>query len=206
MIRRILLHAMALCIALVFVSCDKRRSFPCEITISKSAEASIDSISLYCYETDYHRSREIYMGKVASDTVRLVENSNLKMPRVAYFRLGTDSVCHFFVIEPGKVDLRIDKNLLVMTGGGSNRRLFELRSGIRAIDRSRAMIDSLYVKHAGDSTLTSKMENVYFKKDSVLADSVQTLLVRILKNGDATSIIAKELYSKRLTLKSWKEL
>lgn len=205
-IRRAFLHMLALCLVVVSVSCDKRRCFPCEITISKSADAEMDSVSLYCYESDYHRSREIFTGKVGSDTISIVENSNLKMPRVAYFRLGKDSVCHYFVIEPGKVDVRICKNMLVVTGGGSNRRLFELSNAVRSIDRSRGVIDSLYMKHAADSTLTGKMERRFFKSDSVLADSAQRLLVQFVRNDDAASMIAKELYSKRFARKSWNEM
>ncbi len=194
-----------LLLASVVSSCDKRRVYPCEISISVSKDAPCDSLSVYCYESDYNRTRLLYNG-VVKDSLKLMEYTNTMVPDVAYFCIGSDTVCHYFVLEPGRVDIQLLKDWVLITSGGTNRHLFEFRKKIRSIDKQRELIDSLYRKHAGDSTLTFAQEQRWFKRDSVMSDSLQRLFKAFVNRGDAAAAIVREQYAKRLSLATWKDV
>ena len=190
----------------MLTSCDKPKSFPCEITICRTADATFDSISVYCYESDYMRSREVYLGKLQGDTTRISENCNLKESRVGYFKLDDDSLPHYFVIEPGKLKVDLMKNNIVMQGTGDNRRLFVLRRRGNEILQAKEYVQAEYQKSISDSTLTAADERAWFVRDSILSDSLQKTLVRFVIRRDAAAKIALEQYAPLLRESSWEEI
>lgn len=187
---------------LVGVSCQQKRSHVCEISIDVLQDAK-DSLSVFCYEPDYNRSRIIYTGKIRDGHLLLTDNDNTGVSRVAYFLCGDDSVPHYFILEPGRVDIVVEKERIRIKGVRSNYDLFSFRSVIKRIDDERQRVKDSYLKDMCDSVLTETAEIAAFTRDSVLADSVQHLLVKRIGRGDAVSRIIKEQYSTRLTSASW---
>lgn len=190
----------------MLVSCDKPKSFPCDITICRSTDADYDSISVYCFETDYMKLREVYLGKINVDTTRISENCNLKESRVGLFKLDSDTMPHYFVIEPGKVKVNLSKDKVVIEGSGSNRALFMFRQSIGKILRVKNSIMAEYHKRIADSTLTITEERSCYARDSILSDSLQRCLVRFLSKDDAAAKIALEQYAPLLRESSWREI
>lgn len=190
---------------LVGVSCQQKRSHVCEISIDVSQDAE-DSLSVYCYEPDYNRSRIIFTGKIVDGHLLLSDNNNTGVSRVAYFLCGEDTVAHYFVLEPGRVDIAIEKERIRIQGSRSNYDLFCFRNSIKRIDYERKRIKDSYLKDVRDSVLNEAVEMAAFTRDSVLADSVQHLLVKRIGRGDAVSRIIKEQYSSRLTQASWEKI
>lgn len=189
-----------------FASCDKPKSFPCEITICRTADATFDSISVYCYESDYMRSREVYLGKLQGDTTRISENCNLKESRVGFFKLDNDSTPHYFVIEPGKLKVDLSKKNIIIEGSDDNRRLFALRRRVNDILQAKQHVQAEYLKSISDSTLTAADERAWFVRDSILSDSLQKSLVRFIMRQDAAAKIALEQYAPLLRESSWEEI
>jgi len=187
------------------LSCDRQRSYPCDISITISPESKYDSISIFCYEEDYHKVREMYVGKVCGTTV-IQENNNVDFSRVGYFQLDCDTICHYFILEPGKVDVKILKDWILVTGANSNRNLFELRKKIRGLQLARDVNYAKYLQGVNDSTMTCDYEQMAFSKDSVLANCIQKTLVKFISNGDAAARVVKEQYSKLLTKDSWSKI
>ena len=191
---------------LMLVSCDKPKSFPCDITICRSADAESDSISVYCFETDYMKLREVYLGRLNVDTTRISENCNLKESRVGLFKLGHDTIPHYFVIEPGKVKVILSKDKVVIEGSGGNRSLFLFRQQIGRILSEKNAVMAKYQKSISDSTLTAADERSCYESDSILSDSLQKCLVRFLIKDDAAAKIALEQYAPLLRESSWEEI
>ena len=191
---------------LMLVSCDKPKSFPCDITICRSADAECDSISVYCFETDYMKLREVYLGRLNVDTTRISENCNLKESRVGLFKLGHDTIPHYFVIEPGKVKVILSKDKVVIEGSGGNRSLFLFRQQIGRILGEKNAVMAKYQKSISDSTLSAADERSCYESDSILSDSLQKCLVRFLIKDDAAAKIALEQYAPLLRESSWEEI
>ena len=191
--------------ALIGVSCQKKRSQVCEIAIDVSKDAN-DSISVFCYEPDYNRSRIIFTGRVDNGHLLLADNDNTGVPHVAYFVCGDDSVAHYFVLEPGSVKINIEKDIIRIEGSRSNYELFSFRRHINAIDSERLRLQENYLKDVCDSVLTQSAEEIAFKRDSVLSDSIQRLLVMRIGRGDAVARILKEQYSTRRSSDSWNKI
>ena len=190
----------------MMASCDKPKSFPCEITIYRSADAGFDSISVYCYESDYMRSREVFLGKLNADTTRISENCNLKESRVGFFKLDNDSIAHYFVIEPGKLMVKLYKDNIILEGSASNRKLIMFRHKVNAILQAKDKIRDEYQKSISDSTLTAANEREWYVSDSILSDSLQKSLVEFMVINDAAAKIAREQYAPLLRESSWSEI
>ncbi len=193
--KRIHIILVALSLSASFVSCDKPKSFPCNIWVTKSADAFSDSLSVYCFERDYLKVRLVYEGRVIGDTLHIAENCNEMVPRVGFFKVGNDSAAHYFVIEPGELGINITKQNVVMQGYKSNRKLIELRSLVERIQDAKMRNRADYMKMVEDSTLTADFEKSCFAKDSILTDSLQNTIVNGCSFNDAVRMIVKEQYA-----------
>lgn len=202
----ILKYAVAVVLLGMASGCDKPKSLPCEITICKDAEAEYDSISVFCYETDYLKSRKVYLGRLNDDTTRITENCNIKDSRIGFYKLDEDSVAHYFVIEPGAIQINLYKDKIVLQGSQSNKRLIEFRQEVRNILNDKEAIYKKYAQFAADSTLTLADERNCYSQDSILSDSLQIVLQRFVSKGDAASKIAIEEFSPLFTKNTWQAI
>jgi hypothetical protein len=197
---------IALTFAILLASCDKPKSFPCNITVEKSADAFTDSFTVYCFEQDYSKSRLVYSGKLLKSKTLITENCNEMVARVGFFKLGNDSVAHYFVIEPGEIGLKINKENVLIKGLQSNRRLIELRNEVKKINDAKKQVLKEYLRMVEDSALTADFERACFVKDSILSDSLQSVIIRGSAINDAVKQIVKEEYSKALKPETWSSL
>ncbi|MGM9802587.1 MAG: hypothetical protein ACI308_00260 [Muribaculaceae bacterium] len=195
-----------LAMVLVLTACDRKKSYPCQITFHLAADAKSDSISVFCYESDYNRSRTVFQGRIQDESLTLLENCNAPISRAAYFKCGDDTVSHHFVIERGSVNVWIKKDVVLIEGTHSNAALFNFKKTIRRIQADKVKIANDYLAVVADSTLTQQLERKYFYKDSVLSDSLQQVLVDFFNRGDAAARIAQQSYSPLLSKDSWNKL
>ena len=152
------------------------------------------------------RSREVFLGKLNADTTRISENCNLKESRVGFFKLDNDSTAHYFVIEPGKLMVKLFKDNIILEGSANNRKLFMFRHKVNAILQAKDKIYDEYQKSISDSTLTAANEREWYVNDSILSDSLQKSLVEFMVINDAAAKIAREQYAPLLRESSWKEI
>ena len=186
-------------------SCDKVKSFPCEISIMCKKSVS-DRIKICCLEQDYYKTRVLYDGVLKDSTISITENCNLNNPRIGYFVLSSDSVPHYFIIEPGKIIInRIDK-FVILNGSKKNRTLINLRGEINKIIEQKAELLKEYNQLLADSILTQRREYEIHAKDSALYSKLQNKLVLYLNNDDITSKILKEEFYKYLSDEIWQML
>ena len=112
----------------------------------------------------------------------------------------------YFILEPTTIDIHIKRGRWTMTGGHGNAEYVHfLNHRQRIIDaRQKGFAD--YKRAALDSTLTLRSERQAMMADSVLADSLQHLLLNRLKGHDPVSRIVRERFIGTLTPSSLRRL
>ena len=112
----------------------------------------------------------------------------------------------YFILEPTTIDIHIRRGRWTMTGGRGNAEYVQfLNHRQRIIDaRQKGFADCK--RAALDSTLTLRSERQAVIADSVLADSLQHLLLNRMRGDNPVSRIVRERFIGTLTPSSLRQL
>ena len=145
------------------------------LSLNVSAERHADSAQIFLADTLYNKTILLH---TATKFPARYESQTYK-PQIGFVRLSGDTVPYFFIIEPGKIDIRIEKDYMSIHGGELNDHYFYLLRLIQTIKRHQDENRAEYLKMAADSTLTADHERRLFSTDSLLTDSLTRIIHRI---------------------------
>ena len=112
--------------------------------------------------------------------------------RVAFITFDSVSPPFYFVLEPGNIDINIKLDRWSITGGRGNAEYVRfLNHRQRIIDARKKGFDD-YRRAALDSTLTLRAERRAAERDSLLADSLQRILLQRMLGSDPVSRIVRQ--------------
>ncbi|MBO7610472.1 MAG: DUF4369 domain-containing protein [Muribaculaceae bacterium] len=159
-----------------------------------------DGASLYVVNDDYNRLQR--GGTMYLAEGRCEFNGQTSGASVAFIKLDSLDRPFYFVLEPGVTTINIDLRKWRMSGGkGNGRYMWLLNERQRLIDERNHNRDN-YLKAVADTMLTLRKERQAVVRDSLLADSLQHLLVRYMSGDDAVARIVRERFFNDLSVES----
>lgn len=118
---------------------------------------------------------------------------------IAMLKFDNDSIPFYFVLEPGMTDIDIKADRWRVTGDSRHTKAYALSvRHIRAIEAERKATWQRYCKLAADTALHLADEQALAKRDSVLRDSLQRVIVASINKGDLASQIIELRFAAQL--------
>ena len=126
--------------------------------------------------------------------------------QVAFVTFDSLAWPFYFVLGPGHTDFMINIDRWVAKGGQANKDYLRFMLARQRLMGERKSVFDDYRKMASDSTLTLRAERKAAVADSLLADSLQRLLLHTMLRGDATGRIVRERFVNELSPASLQQL
>ena len=151
-----------------------------------------DSATLLVVQPDYKRLRVLACDSIHDGKFSFA--GQLAVPCVAIIKFDSDSVPFYFVLESGNTTITINRVDWIIEGGplcNSYMRYMNKRQHLKA---EMEKTWKAYVHMASDSTLKRQHEEMMFRHDSLMLDSMQWLTVERINRGDLVSDIVRERF------------
>ena len=113
---------------------------------------------------------------------------------VAFLTFDTLSTPFYFVLEPGKTSVTINRHNWVLSGGSGNADYVRLLVMRQRLLTERQAVRERYRQAVADSTLTLRGEREAALADSLLADSLQRVLLQAMQRHDPVGRIVRERF------------
>lgn len=112
--------------------------------------------------------------------------------QVAFVTFDSITPPFYFVLEPGNININIKPGRWSITGGRGNAEYVRfLNQRQRIVDARKKGFDD-YRRAALDTTLTLRAERRAAERDSLLADSLQRMLLQRMQGSDPVSRIVRQ--------------
>ena len=198
------LLTMVLLTLLTLPGCDNRHNsiafeVVCDITPDSLAG---DSVRLFVVDDNYQHLMRL--GCLAPRKGHCVFTGQTLGTHVAMVTIDSTATPYYFVLQPGKTQLKIDTLGCVIAGGKLNEQYMSFVKLHRQLTQQRTQLHEQYVLLADSGVLTLKQEKDMAVRDSLLADSLQHITVRFINRGDAPARIVRELFFNTLRADSRK--
>ena len=211
MMKNILLiigYLTALCITILTTGCDKQRtSSPMAYTVTCTLDNELqhDSATLLVLEEDYNKLR--VCGTAHAQDHVFTFKGQTDHPRVALIRWYNDTSSPFhFVLEPGHINIHINKKSWRVNGSPENRDYQQFIHHRNDIMNARAAVWQEYLKAAANASLKREDERRMIRQDSLLNDSLQRFTVDRINRGDAVGRIIRERFARQLDQEHLRQL
>ena len=211
MMKNILLiigYLTALCITILTTGCDKQRTsspMAYTVTCTRDNELQHDSATLLVLEEDYNKLR--VCGTAHAQDHVFTFKGQTDHPRVALIRWYNDTSSPFhFVLEPGHINIHINKKSWRVNGSPENRDYQQFIHHRNDIMNARAAVWQEYLKAAANASLKREDERRMIRQDSLLNDSLQRFTVDRINRGDAVGRIIRERFARQLDQEHLRQL
>ena len=198
----------ALCIIILMTGCDKQpTSSPMAYTVTCMLDNELqhDSATLLVLEEDYNKLR--VCGTAHAQDHVFTFKGQIDHPRVALIRWGNDSSRPFhFVLEPGHINIHINKKSWRVNGSPENRDYQQFIHHRDDILNARLAVWQEYLKAATNASLKQEDEQRMVRQDSLLNDSLQRFTVERINRGDAVGRLIRERYADQLDQEHLRQL
>ena len=151
---------------------------------------------LYAYNSAY--GKLTLVDSVNSDRGVFSFSGTLDEAKVGVLEFDNKNISAEFVLEPGCTELRIYKNRIVFVGGPQNLSYADFLIKYKELLQQHKDMKHDYAKALGDSTMTRKKDLEIARRDSLLQDSAQNLIVANIDKNLEFSRIIKDRYLNRL--------
>lgn len=187
-------------LTILMTGCDQRQASGLKdytVTCTLDNELRHDSATLLVLEDEYNKLRVCGASR-AQDHV-FTFKGQIERPKVALIRWDNNSTNPFyFVLEAGHINVRIDKGLWRVNGSRENLDYQHFIHQRNDIMNARVAIWQDYLKAADNASLKHEDELRMARQDSLLNDSLQSIMVERINRGDAVGRIIRERFADKL--------
>ena len=180
--------------ALVMLSCVRQPYHHYSIRCHLAPDAPSDSVTIVMCDSIYDQNIVLHTGTATNGAITF--NGHTPNANVAWALLGNDTVPYFFVLEKGAVDLwwkegefkiasRAPRNVEYINLINARARVLAMRKQVRD---AHALLLADTIPHP-DETLALA------RRDSVLCDSLHTILANFISRGTLPAQIARTRFS-----------
>lgn len=163
-----------------------------EVTLRLADSLRCDSVTMHVVDEIYGAQRQYGCRRRADGTISF--SGQTTGQHVAFMTLDTLATPFYFVLEPGQTSITLARHRWSIAGGRGNADYVQFASlRVRLLaERERTL--AAYRQAAADSTLTLRGERQAAMADSLLADSLQRLMLHTMQRRDAVGRIARERF------------
>ena len=205
--KSILAFLAALSLLVSMSGCDRLRGVAsCGYTVAVRLGDSVhcDSVTLRVVDDDYRCLRTCGVAHCTGQAMTFT--GQVDGQRVAFLTFDTLSALFYFVLEPGRTAITINRHNWQLAGGRGNADYVRLLVERQRLLDERQRVWEGYRQAVADTTLTLRGERQAALADSLLADSLQRLLLHAMQRRDPVGRIVRERFIATLTPAALREL
>lgn len=151
-----------------------------------------DSVALYVLEPDYGQLRCLGKSRLLKGSARF--SGQIDAPRIAILRLNKVRSPFLFILEPCLTEVKYSRAQVVIRGGVMNHEYFQICKSRASLLSLSDSIRARYMRQLADSSLDRHREWALLRRDSLIADSVQRMLLGALQRRDVVGRLVADRY------------